>query len=393
MIRDAIGAISAGTLGYISNGVRGAKSAIRGYKSYSKSMKRSAATNYSSVKRRKYNNKKKNLKKRPRKSSLKGCSKKDLLNRCAKKQVRNIALKVVHGESPAAVYDKRVIWNFPQVVGSPSVPLQNVVNALLFGSTVSTHNGKLCVGTSLKIIDAISILFSNKGASREYTATDNLATAQMIIPEVYHSADVVFRNNTPMEQCFLIYETTPKEDTNSDVYTQWNAMSAIQKGGTTRGITYFGNRPEFYAQFKDAYRILKKKMFVVKPGQCFEYKFSTSAKHLSFDKWNATGSTGTPLYYRKGFTKELLVINWAKLVCGQTASGFMGGAWDAGGDSTYVGVGVEMTEHYKVRCPENVDNTNIKDNTFALYSEIAAILNNGANTITTPAISYPTIYQ
>lgn len=324
--------------------------------------------------------------KRISKKSKKGSSK-------LKKIIRGETLKIIHSERPLGTYQKNVLYNFPTVNGSTTTPLQNVVNQVLFGNSGGYEDANLATGTYTKLIDAVSVLFNGKAADF-YTSTGNLSPSGVIIPDVVHKARYTFTNNTAVKQCLLIYETTPKEDRpTQDVYTTWNACNNLQVGGVTRGITYFGNRPELYSQFRDAYNILKKKMYVLKPGESFTYKMQSSAIHLKLDDWLPVGST-TPVGYRKGFTKELLVIQWNGETFGYpNSTSYMAGSWNVTNDVGY-GIGVESREWFKMRCPENVDSTRNDDNVFCIFSRyFDDISSTAANTVVTPAITVTALKQ
>ncbi|AJD07480.1 putative capsid protein [Odonata-associated circular virus-12] len=290
--REIIGGASAATLGYISGGFRGAKTGFKAWKSLPNSMKRKAPrylgkANLNSKKARVTKtttttkttrvNRKKPA--RRRLARTKGCKP---LSKCMKKQVANIALRTIHKERPLGRYDKHVLYNFPTSLGSPTDPIQTVVNQLVFGSSGGYTDANMAVGSYNKLVDSISVLFNGKAAAF-YNAAGNINPAGTIVPDFSHLAVYQFTNNTPVTQHLLIYETTPKEDRSQSVYDGWLACNNTQVGGTTRAITYFGNRPEKYSQFRDAYRILKKKTIILKPGQRFSYSLKTSSKHLKMD--------------------------------------------------------------------------------------------------------------
>lgn len=399
--QDYVGSASAATLGYILGGTRGAKSGFRAFNSFQKSMKRKAispATFYGKAKRMKTVSKRsigtqtenKKTVRRIRWSKTKGCKK---LSKCLKKQIRNIALRTVHKEKPLGRYDRFFLFNFPTDIGTPSDPKQVVVNQLLFGSSGGYTDANMAVGTYNRVIDSVSVLFGGKAAAF-YSGTGNLNPAGTIIPDFNHLCVYQITNNTPVTQCFLIYETTPKDDRTSNVYDAWLACNNTQVGGTTRAITYLGNRPEKYSQFRDSYRILKKKLVKLGPGKRMQYVLRTGAKHLKLDEWLGIGSL-TPTQYRKNFTKELLIINWNDPVYGtaDAAATYMGGAWLVPG-ANQLGIGVEVKEYFRMRCPENIDQTTNDDNVFCIFSQYAqGIVANSQNTIVAPAISQPGIQQ
>lgn len=391
--RDVIGSVSASTLGYIAGGFRGAKAGFRGYNSYQKTMKRKTnGVNQTGAnfKRRKtttttktnsrVNNKKPARRRRGGKwSSTKGCKP---LSKCLRKQVRNIALNVVHKEHPRGRYNKHVLWTFPQVYGSGATPLQNVVNSLLYGGSTVSPDCLMCVGEYRKLVDAISILFNGKAAAF-YTSTGDLSTSQMIVPEITHAATYEFTNNTPHQQVFLMYEVVTKEDTDSTCYSNWNSMSVPQEGGTTRAVTYFGMRPEYYPQFKDAYTIKKKTFKVLQPGQRMSYTMKVTAKHMKFDPWTKTGST-TAWRFHKNFTKELMIINWAKPIVGKQSAGSLTVAeWNCSDVAGY-GVAVQSSDYFTVRCPENISTTNVKDNALCVFSQYTSLLDPASSTTVLP---------
>jgi len=396
--RDAVGYSSAGALGFIGGNVTGAAIGIGAYNSYRKSM--------AMMKRKASGSQGRNVKSRTGKSSVLGrklltrkYKKKPLpskvgkgrkLSKPQKSQVRNIALKVIHSEKPIGRYHKRFLCTFPEVVGAPAAPLQNVVNQLLFaGGTYS--DSYLSCGNFKKVIDSVSILFGSKGATIPYAAAGDIASDQTIIPDFVQTNIYEFNNNTPLTQNFLIYETTPKEDYNANVYSAWTSMSVTQKGGSTRTPTYFGMRPEYYPQFKDQYRILKKRLVTLLPGKRFVYSMSTKKQHIHLDKWVVPASG---VYdYRKGFTKELLIINWASQINGAGAVGYTAGSWNMTSTDAY-GIGIDVQEHYSARCPENVSNVNSDDNTLCVYTAYGANVTSGTtNTVVAPSITFPSMNQ
>lgn len=291
------------------------------------------------------------------------------MSKCTSQQVRKIAQSVVHKERPRAVYEKNILYEAPGVHGSTSNPAQSVYSTLRFGSGVNYFDAAMAVGTTTKIMDAVSVLFNGKVTNLNVPAVGNFASfSQMVIPQFKHTAQYNFCNNTNTFQVFDIYETVPKEDTNTGVYSAWLAMSVPQLGGTTRPQTYFGMRPEMYPQFKDNYRILRKTKKVVAPGRRFTYNMSCQMDHLRFDHWMQPGTT-TPWLYRKGFTKELLIINYSKIIVGAPQAGGGGGTigieWN-GFQKEAFGVAVESLERFSMSCPENVDVSNVRDNAIAV---------------------------
>lgn len=394
--RDVVGSVSASTLGYILGGFRGAKAGFRGYNSYQNMLKRKASARgtkrktsgstsgvNTTIKRIKVQvtNNKKPARRRVKSYSTKGCKP---LTPCLKKQIKNIALKTIHSEQPRGKYILHYLYRFPQVYGSGATPAQNVVTGLATatGSSIPPWSLLVC-GEYRNLIDAISVLFNGKTANFTYTAVGDATPSQMIVPDISHLAVYEFTNNTLHEQVFLMYETLSKEDTDTNIYSAWSAMSVPQEGGTTRGVTYFGMRPEMYPQFKDAYRIVKKTFKVLKPGERMKYVMKVRDKHLKFDKWMKAGTT-TPWRIKKNFTKELLIINWARPIVGkQTATSNTMAEWNCA-DVAGFGITIQKDDYITLRCPENITTVNAKDNALCVLSGYEGILDPASVTTVVP---------
>jgi len=390
---DAIGSASAGVLGYITSGPKGAKKSIGAFNSYQKRMKRKAEPITmkqlrTAVKRRKVVVLKRS---KGQKKTMKAKTRAKLSSK-AVSQVKRIALKVLHEERPGGSYYKHIIGNFPQVLGAPTLPLQNVCNQLYYGASSGYTDFNLCAGSLNKIRDSASVLFNGKAAGF-YTGTGNISVTQCIIPDFKQINTYEFYNNTPLLQRFLIYECVTKEDTDNNVYDNWNACSLNQVGGAVNSVGYFGMRPEMYPQFRDMYKFTKK-LVSLKPGGRFTYKLSVSSRHVRFDDWMKQG-TNNAWNYKKGFSKELLIINWNAVVAGKNAVGsdaWMAGAWNVANNDDY-GIAVQVNETYKMKCPENVDNVNEKDNLVCVWSQYKSQIASTAVPIITPAISQPIAVQ
>jgi len=393
---DAVGSTSAGVLGYITAGSKGAKKSIGAFNSFQKRMKRKSSgppaaprakrirslrlTPKNTGKARRLLFKRPNNKKRTMKAK-----------RSLNTRIRKIAIKAIHGEQPTGKYVKNVLYNLPNSIGGSNLLTQTVVNTALYqGST--THDGSFAVGTYSKLVDALSILWGSKTAGF-YSTTGDLSTAGMIVPYISHKARYEFVNNTLVTQVMLIYECCTKEDTNASVYSNWAACSVVQKGGTTRSITFQGMRPEYYPQFREQYTY-KKKEFRLLPGKRLVISHSVSKNHLNFDQWAPIGG-GTNFTYRKNFTKELLILNWNAVTVGY---GYTSGSRPAivtqvTGGAPYT-IGVHMTDIITCKIPENVDVLNNDDNTLCVWNQYDQdIATSDANTVVTPSISQITPYQ
>jgi len=394
---DAVGSTSAGVLGYITAGAKGAKKSIGAFNSYQKRMKRKSAgppptpkpkriralnltpRNVGKVRRllfKRPNNKKRSMK----------------AKRSLNTRIRKIAIKAIHGEQPTGKYVKNVLYFLPNSIGTSNSLIQTVVETALFQGS-STHDGSFAVGTYKKLVDALSILWGSKTATF-YDSTGDLSTTGMIVPYISHKARYEFVNNTLVTQIMTIYECITKEDTNNSVYTNWNAMTVTQKGGTTRTITYHGLAPEFYPQFREQYSY-KKKQYRLLPGKRLVINHSVSKQHLNFDQWVPVGG-GTAFTYRKNFTKELLIINTNAVTCGYgaTSSARPAIVTQVSGGAPYT-IGVHMTDIITCKIPENVDVTQNDNNTLCVWNQYDQNIEAGANanTVLTPSISSVTPYQ
>lgn len=326
---------------------------------------------------------------RPRKGYRTG-KRKVVVSKKLTRQIKSVALKTIHDEKPTGTFIKSHCGVFPKTVGGG----MSVENRFFIDSTqadaVMTH---FCVGGYVKLIDAVSVLFGTKTAAVNYVVTDNLNPAQMIIPSVKHVQNLEFRNNSPVPREIWIYETTPKEDTNNNVSTSYAAMTLTQQGGTTRSRLYYGMQPELFPQFKDAYRILKKKYLVIQPGASFKYTLTQSADHIKFDKWMAAGTT-TPFNYRKGFTKELLVIEAIPLAgITENTEPVEAVQFTTSNNSPLSFLAVFSRERITMKCPENIANSHSKDNTVCVVSaQFAGVGMDTTRSYTNKTIENPLVW-
>jgi len=311
-------------------------------------------------------------------------------SRALNKRIKQVAIKAIHGEEPTGKYVKNVLYNLPNSIGGASLIAQTVVNTALYGGS-STHDGQFVVGSYSKLIDALSVLWSTKTAGF-YTTTGDLSSAGMIVPYISHTARYEFINNTTVTQVMLCYECMTKEDTNASVYSNWSSMSVTQKGGTTRGITFFGMRPEYYPQFREQYAYTKKEIRL-KPGERIILSQNVSKQHLNFDSWAPIGG-GTPFTYRKNFTKELLIINWNAVTAGLGAAAARPGITLQVPGQDYYTIGVHMTDIITCKIPENLSTTANLNNTLAVWNQYDnEVSTGGANTIQAPSVSLVNVGQ
>lgn len=380
MFRDAVGYGSAAVLGYIQGNVQGSSKAIKAYQKASQMKRKRESTVVTTTKRVKTGRAIKKRKPSKRYSKTKPAK----ISRALSTKIRNIAERVVHGETPMGRYVKNIPYFLATIIGTPGgAQAQVVVNTALFqgGSTV---DGTFSVGAYDKVIDAVSVLFGSK-ATGFYTATGNNNPAGMIIPQFRHKATYEFVNNTHGEQVMVIYECTPKEDTANSAYVNWVAMTLVQKGGSTQPITYLGVRPEHNPQFRDLYKF-KKMEFRLKPGRRMRYNLMCYAKHLKLDDWLPVGSS-TPTPYRKGFTKELLIITYAAVTVGNPSLGSFPAVTNQLTGGIAYGIGVQFTDEITCKCPENVDNTQSDSNAIAYYNIYDKDISGTAGTIMAPSVS------
>jgi len=392
---NAVGRTSAGVIGYITGGIKGAKKSVVGFDSYQNSMKRKAqvvvvpnkrvkgGTSYRKSRKGKVILPRKSMKARKGKART---SRKSIkrASRALNKRIRTVAIKAIHGEEPTGKYVKNVLYHLPNSIGSGSLATQTVVNSALFGGS-NTHDGQFVVGSYSKLVDALSILWSSKTAGF-YTSTGDLSTAGMIVPYISHTARYEFVNNTTVTQVMLCYECVTKEDTNASVYSNWNAMTVVQKGGTTRGTTFFGMRPEYYPQFKEQYSFTKKEIRL-KPGERVILSQNVSQQHLKFDSWAPIGG-GTPFVYRKNFTKELLIISWNAVTAGLGAVSTRPGITLQVPGQDYYTIGVHMTDIITCKMPENLSTTANLNNTLAVWNQYDnEVSTGGTNTVQSPSVT------
>lgn len=398
---DVAGKLSSAALGFIAGDVPGAYIGYKLYNSLPKSMKRKASGGGRPAKRARVTGPRGYVRAvgpigsipkgrapafRRAKAVRKACKGVKVPKKLAK-QIRCVAIKSIHGEKPTGKYFKNYNGLLQHSAGSTDG--QSVNDHLLYTANTLGPLSAFSVGEFRKIIDALSILWGTKTCSMLYSTTGNLSTTQMVVPAFSHYLKLEFRNNSVLPRTFIVYEVTPKEDTNNSVKTNWSAMSLTQKGGTTRDVLYHGMRPELYPQFRDAYKVLKKKTIIVAPGKSMFYYMSQSCDHIKFDNWVA-GSN--PINYRKGFTKELLVLD-TQPACGLTGAAGVGIAYNLPSSDARAFCGVFATEIISSKCPENVDNINSNDNTTSIFtSSYAALAEGQAGTIVAPAISQPLVY-
>jgi len=387
----AIGRASAATLGYIAGNVPGAYASVKAYDFLSEMAARTRP--YTSNKR-KYNSTKawssRRMKVRypgsvpgpqPRAARKpKWARTKPVICRGVSvpkklaKQIRCVAVQAIHDEQPTGKYFKHITGLFPKTASAE----QTVEDRYFATGTSSTALSQLGVASFEKILDAVSVLFGVKSASAFYFSTNNLTPAQMIIPAFRHYVKYEFKNNRPIECEFHIYETVPKEDTNNTVAGNWATMSLVQKGLVTQNRLYYGMRPEMYPQFKDSYKILKKKTYRIAAGASIFYTMSQAADHVKFDDWCANGSS-TPFSHRKNFTKELLIIE-AEPLCGTTAAAAAPAIQNFTTlDQTTSFIGVFIKEIFSMKCPENINNTESKDNTICVHNNTYAFVAAGTD--------------
>lgn len=376
--RDAVGTISAGTLGYIFGGYRSANRAVFAYNSLRNMppIKRKLTTNIkgAATKRRKVANKTRKprqgmlvriraaSRKRSRTSRRQG---KGVLSRKASSAVRRIATKVLHGELPKGKYVKNVTYLAPTSTGASNGEVQTVYDSFTFAGSALVDS-TMAIGTYYKIMDAISILWSAKAATFINNDTGNESAANMIVPDVRHTGTYEFVNNTHGTEVLRIYECCTKEDTDNGVYTNYNSMTTNQKGGTVRGKTYLGVVPEMFPQFKDQYNF-KVKEIRLAPGKRVKLSHSVSIPHLKFDQWMKIGTT-TPFLYRKNFTKEILIIGYSAVTTGYPIAGAFTATVNHLPTGLGFGVGVQMTDVITTRCPENITTVNNDDNAVCIFN-------------------------
>lgn len=391
---DLAGKVSAATLGFIVGDIPGAYTGYNLYNSFQKRMvmKRKASGSVARPAKKlrgPVGSVPMPFKPRWGKRKPRACKGVRVPKKLAK-QIRCVAMKQIHGEKPTGKYFKNINGVITKTAGSSEG--QSVTSKFAYTGTTVGDLTCFSVGDYKKIIDAASVLFSTKTAAVLYSTVDIISAAQCVIPAFYHIQRIELRNNGPLMREITLYETVPREDTSNSVSSNWALMTLTQKGGATQNYLYYGMRPEMYPQFRDGYRILKKKTVRLGPGRSTYYTLVQRSDHIKFDDWAIQGSA-TINTYRKGFSKELLVIDAqpaAGVTIGAAASAV---AWNSSSDSVQSFLAVFSKELITMKCPETVDNINQKDNTICvLNSSYSQLYDGTSNTYVVPAISTPAVY-
>jgi len=381
---DVVGSGAAATLGFIAGDVPGAYVAYQGYYSLRNYMKRKSEVPQGRYVRARTlgpyaaNNRQPATRKLVRRRKPMGVMQRTRRKACGKArrvpklnakqlgQVKREALKAVHGDKNVGKFCKNLIGEAIYAgPGTLTTPTQTVLDAFTHRNVSIGVDTIFSVGQFETMIDAVSVLFGIK-QSAIYTATNNLSEENMIIPNYHEKRAYTFHNNTPIRYNFLIYEVTPKEDSDISAADVWATCTTNQTGGFTRSIQYEGMRPEMYPQFLTKYKILKKQAFSLNPNKDHTIIQQKSSSHVAFNDWKKPG--GSTSKHKAGFTKDLLVIIQTAPIFGDTAEvGQTGGMWGVQNEPGYQ-IGITMQSVITMACPENVANTNDKDDLICVLS-------------------------
>lgn len=350
---DALGTLSAGTLGYITGGIKGAKRASEVYRSYrnyknmaplpskknDRGKKRKATFSRTSVKKAK---KSSYQKRRSTGNTVVGTAKKTgVVRKLGRKRVvkvsRSLRAKIqkvldsdklvgkyLHvkyfdmtpGKPFSGAFDDQQSVEYMGISTQASAVTPGNTNRLLFSPLfVNYAVARLMNPATVSKAAGDPVLFNDQFLTQGvYTKYLDIKTARIKV--LKQSATYRVRNNSGRVVTLKFYCVQPKSIDESNGFAglnpieTWNTGLDIQDDQTTRGEnptgvrteTLFAN-PKWSSQFKQRYKI-EETIVSIEPGKEYNYKVEGPSMEYNYAKFwqNRT------FYDQQKFTKQVMVV-------------------------------------------------------------------------------------
>jgi len=382
-MRETIATVSAGTLGYITNGIRGAKKAVKVYKKVSNMVKTRSQTARSksrgrsrsvSVKAGSRSRSSKSGSVYSARSTSVGSWKPSVLmrpyrKRAAKTRItrgfKNKVHKVLAQENPNGVYRKRWVATLSAATSGTQICAQDSY----YGADL-TSGSDFRFFNEARLKDAASILFNGKTKGIDYGVTTNNFASEGF---KYHlngaEASMKIFNNSPSIYEMVIVKCSSKKNSSSSqtAYARYvAAMSDLQQaGGTAVGVTYATVLPTMIPQMKEYYNMTTYRK-ELHPGNTFKVRSFLKAQELDWEKYE---DNGTNAYFIRNISVEYFIIYRVIPNCGSADSRTYSGRRTV--DNTSSCLTVECNEYFSLSAPPNTPVANNIDQYCWFYSDSA----------------------
>lgn len=385
-MQNAIGETSAATLGYITDGVRGARNALVAYRRLSQSNRNmvqtrrtrqtsAGGTRSRSVSRGRSSTRLPSLAARTASSRGRSRTRSKSRGRPSYKnqfkiikakvtpKFRKAVQKVINSSEPVGQYRKRWVAS----CFAPNSSLRSVTTDGYYGAGLTTGSDfKFLSEPRLK--DAASILFNGKTKALDYgVGTGNFASDGFKLPLLGATCSINVTNQSASEIEVLLIKMVSKKDSPQakTAYSRYVEALAVmeQTGGTGVGITYPIVEPSQVPGLSQYYNINTKRR-TLKPGQSMGSVHYVKSVTLDWDKMSDNGSLS---YFIKHVTCEYLLIYRPAVSVGTLTTLSASGrkALDIAANSLVV----ECSEYYRIGAPDVTDDARRKDNACWYYSD------------------------
>lgn len=329
--------------------------------SFSPNMKRTYQTPWAPIKRQKtgiQTGKRINRRTKKRRGTIKASKK---LNRKVNKKIKSVVKRVLECDFNQGVYTKA--WTGMYSFGVTTVDTQIVVDSVqrddnnLGGFTVEAL--QLSPFSSLKLLDASSVLFNGKAKAINYEeTTGNWPAPKALKLNVnYASYCMTMVNNSDTVYDIDLYRGYPKEDQNDDLLTTWeNNISNNNWVGGVPAITTMNQSPGMVDAVGRKWNT-KVTSFKFRPGDSKKF-FTTFKGCVDFDKHYRSGSVLQK--YMKGISESWMIV--AKIGLNMQSTAAVGDATRCSGvGNKQWGISFEFNEVYKIQEPDDTLDANQGD--------------------------------
>lgn len=269
--------------------------------------------------------------------------------------------RVLSKNTPTGTYTKTYTGNLPNLND----------NGYTFHSQISRESVPLAGSDFLffdtrKIMDAVSILYNAKSADmNSYLTPGNMGVETTKFRLQYASVKVNVKNITDIAWDVEFWAIDNKhQDTSTFANDYAAALTNLNTVGPAATISTIGVEPSQIPQLAKNYNMKRTKR-TLQSGQSFSYFTSISDRIIDFIQY----FEGTETQFFQKFSKQLIMRFKPSLSVSYNATNANVGYYSGSSGSFDHPFMVEVTEKYKLDCPEDVATDKEKD-VWAWFTDI-----------------------
>lgn len=169
-----------------------------------------------------------------------------------------------------------------------------------------------------ELLDAVSVMFNGKAAATDFTTSTNNFSGDPDF-EISGSCNIYVQNVAQVPQKFTVYSVSPKQDSDTDFYTRWQA-SLDEVSGTANSITprQWDVKPQDGARELGRYwnGIGKSRTIIINPGET--KLIDTHYLPTLGVNWEDMKYQGSVITYKKSVTQGTILVQQNPLVYAYT---------------------------------------------------------------------------